>query len=88
MEVGAAADADEHAQRAARHEVRLVGPHHIHESVVVLQIQVDGPGLFWAAWPISFCRVVHRRCRNGFDVSQTALTGDAKSDDEALNGDQ
>jgi hypothetical protein len=47
MEVGAAADADKHAQRAVPHEVELRNPHHVHESVVALEMQVEAPGLYW-----------------------------------------
>lgn len=43
MELDAAADDDEHAQRAVPHEVVLRNPHHTHDAVATLDMMLSAP---------------------------------------------
>lgn len=71
VELGAAADADEHAQRAARHEVRLTSPMHVHDGVGTLDLKLAGPGLYWVRLYANDDMVAHR----GFLVAAEADAG-------------
>jgi hypothetical protein len=60
MELGAAAADDEHAQRAVRHELELRNPHHVHDSVAVLELVVARPGLYWVRLYVNGDMIAHR----------------------------
>jgi hypothetical protein len=74
MEHGAAADADEHAQRGVRHEVQLRNRNHAHDAVVTLDRMLSAPGLYWARLYANDEIAAHR----GFAVSQDAPRVEAK----------
>jgi hypothetical protein len=68
MQMGAAADDDEHAQRTVPHEVVLRNPHHTHDAVVTLDMILSAPGLYWVRLYANDDMVAHR----GFAVSHEA----------------
>jgi hypothetical protein len=65
MEIGAAYDEDEHAQRACPHDVELRNPHHCRDQLLRLALTLTGRGLFWVRLYANGDMIAHR----GFAVA-------------------